>query len=226
MATNYDVLLEKIRALGMDYRWAGMFVKKLRDDEVAFPVEDMEKRRWALEKGFYPGRIELYGLTEENWKDYMPDFQYFMLHPLNNHFLKWLDKTTLKYVLNSGGVESVMPEYYVYVENDLCGGRYTYLMDCPKDIPKDENFLWNLLQEKKVLAMKPNSGTSGGKGFMKGLVCTKPVGKVAAKALEQGLIVITAGADVIRLVPPLIIQKEHIDEMIEKLSAVLSMEIA
>ncbi|MCR5678443.1 MAG: aspartate aminotransferase family protein [Agathobacter sp.] len=65
-----------------------------------------------------------------------------------------------------------------------------------------------------------------GKGFMKGLVCTKPVGKVAEKALEQGLIVITAGADVIRLVPPLIIQKEHIDEMIEKLSAVLSMEIA
>lgn len=167
MATNYDVLLEKIRALGMDYRWAGMFVKKLRDDEVAFPVEDMEKRRWALEKGFYPGRIELYGLTEENWKDYMPDFQYFMLHPLNNHFLKWLDKTTLKYVLNSGGVESVMPEYYVYVENDLCGGRYTYLMDCPKDIPKDESFLWNLLQEKKVLAMKPNSGTSGGLGFIK-----------------------------------------------------------
>lgn len=65
-----------------------------------------------------------------------------------------------------------------------------------------------------------------GKGFMKGLVCAKPVGKVAAKALEQGLIVITAGADVIRLVPPLVIQKEHIDEMIEKLSAVLSMEIA
>ena len=29
MATNYDVLLEKIRALGMDHRWAGMFVKKL-----------------------------------------------------------------------------------------------------------------------------------------------------------------------------------------------------
>ena len=32
--------------------------------------------------------------------------------------LKWLDKTTLKYVLNSNGCESTMPEYYVYVEND------------------------------------------------------------------------------------------------------------
>ena len=165
--TNYDILLEKIRNIGMDYRWAGMFVKKLRDDEHSFPVEDEEKKKWALERGFYPGRIELYGLTEENYKDYMPDYQYFMLHPMNNHFLKWLDKTTLKYVLNSNGCESVMPEYYVYVENELCGGRYTYLMDCPDNIPKDQNFLWNLLCQKRVLAMKPNSGTSGGLGFIK-----------------------------------------------------------
>ena len=165
--TNYDLLLEKNRALGMDYRWAGMFVKKLKDDENAFPVEDLEKRHWALERGFYPGRIELYGLTEDNYRDYIPDFQYFMLHPINNHFLKWLDKTTLKYVLNSNGCESTMPAYYVYVENDLCGGRFTYLMDCPSDIPKDMDFLLNLLKKKRVLAMKPNSGTSGGLGFIK-----------------------------------------------------------
>lgn len=167
MATNYDVLLEKIRALGMDYRWAGMFVKKLRDDENAFPVADEAQKKWALEKGFYPGRIELYGLTEDNWQDYVRDYPYFMLHPMNNHFLKWLDKTTLKYVLNSNGCEVTMPDYYVYVENDLCGGRWTYLMDCPDDIPKDKDFLWNLLKRQKVLAMKPNSGSSGGLGFIK-----------------------------------------------------------
>ena len=167
MATNYDALLEKIRALGMDYRWAGMFVKKLKDDEAAFPVEDYAQRKWAMEKGFYPGRIELYGLNEDNCQDYVPDFQYFMLHPMNNHFLKWLDKTTLKYVLNSNGCEDTMPDYYVYVENELCGGRWTYLMDCPTDIPKDKDFLWHLHNKQKILAMKPNSGTSGGLGFIK-----------------------------------------------------------
>lgn len=151
----------------MDYRWAGMFVKKLRDDEMAFPVQDEEKKRWALERGFFPGRIELYGLTEENYKYFIPDYQYFMLHPMNNHFLKWLDKTTLKYVLNSNGTEDVMPEYYLYVENEQCGGGYTYLMDCPEDIPKDEEFLWNLLKRKKILIMKPNSGSSGGVGVLK-----------------------------------------------------------
>ncbi|MBO4838368.1 MAG: hypothetical protein J5493_03240 [Lachnospiraceae bacterium] len=168
MATNYDKLLERMRTeAGMDYRWSAMFVKKLRDDEAAFPVPDEDKKRWALERGFYPGRIELYGLTEDNYMQYMPDFQYFMLHPLNNHFLKWLDKTTLKYVMNSGGVEDTMPKYYAYVENELCRGRYTYLMDCPRDIPRDKDFLWNLLKRQGVLALKPNSGTSGGFGFMK-----------------------------------------------------------
>ena len=57
-----------------------------------------------------------------------------------------------------------------------------------------------------------------GKGFMQGLVVTgRPVGGILKKALENGLIVLSAGSDVIRLVPPLVIEKKHIDEMIEKL---------
>ena len=60
-----------------------------------------------------------------------------------------------------------------------------------------------------------------GKGLMQGVVCKLPVGKVAAAALEQGLIVITAGADVLRFVPPLVIEKQHVDEMIEKLEKAL-----
>ena len=61
--------------------------------------------------------------------------------------------------------------------------------------------------------------TRRGKGLMQGVVCKLPVGKVAA--LEQGLIVITAGADVLRFVPPLVIEKQHVDEMIEKLEKAL-----
>ncbi|MBR2452666.1 MAG: hypothetical protein IKB32_01275 [Clostridia bacterium] len=161
--TNYDALLEEVRKLGMDHKWSKMFVKKLSDDEKAFPVSK-EDARWALERGFYPGRITLYGLNEENYKNFVPDYNYFMLHPMNNHFLKWLDKTTLKYVLNSNGCESTMPEYYVYVEND---GSFTYLMDVPAHIEKNKDFLFNLLKYKGILAMKPNSGTSGGLGFIK-----------------------------------------------------------
>ena len=57
-----------------------------------------------------------------------------------------------------------------------------------------------------------------GKGFMQGLVIEgTTVGSVVTKALANGLLVISAGSDVLRLVPPLVITKEHIDEMIEKL---------
>lgn len=57
-----------------------------------------------------------------------------------------------------------------------------------------------------------------GKGFMQGLVIQgMPVGNIVKKALENGLLVISAGSDVLRMVSPLVIRKEEIDEMIEKL---------
>lgn len=67
-------------------------------------------------------------------------------------------------MLNSCGCEDTMPKYYLYVENN---GNYTYLMDTPTNIEKNKDFIFNLLKEKKTLAIKPNSGTSGGRGFMK-----------------------------------------------------------
>ena len=61
-----------------------------------------------------------------------------------------------------------------------------------------------------------------GMGLIQGLEMTIPVGQVSSKALEQGLIVITAGSNVIRFVPPLVIEKEHVDEMAEILDRVLA----
>ena len=60
-----------------------------------------------------------------------------------------------------------------------------------------------------------------GRGLMQGLELTVPAGAVSSKALEQGLLVITAGNNVLRFVPPLVIEKEHVDEMIQKLKRVL-----
>lgn len=57
-----------------------------------------------------------------------------------------------------------------------------------------------------------------GKGLMQGLVVAgRPVGEIVTKALENGLIAISAGTDVLRFVPPLIITEHDIDEMVEKL---------
>ena len=60
--------------------------------------------------------------------------------------------------------------------------------------------------------------TRRGKGLMQGLVVTgRPVGEIINKALENGLIIISAGSNVLRMLPPLVIEKEHVDELIQKL---------
>ena len=58
--------------------------------------------------------------------------------------------------------------------------------------------------------------------YLRGLVVTgRPVGEVINRAIENGLLVISAGSDVLRMVPPLVITKDDIDEMIEKLEKAL-----
>ena len=61
-----------------------------------------------------------------------------------------------------------------------------------------------------------------GRGLIQGLQITKPLGEVTAKALEEGLLIIGAGTDVIRMIPPLVIGKEQVDEMVEILKKALA----
>ncbi len=61
-----------------------------------------------------------------------------------------------------------------------------------------------------------------GMGLMQGIVTQKNSAEIAAKALDAGLVVITAGADVIRLLPPLVITEADVDEMTEKLKTALA----
>ena len=50
-----------------------------------------------------------------------------------------------------------------------------------------------------------------GKGLIQGLeVEGRPVGEIVNRALEHGLIIITAGSNVLRFVPPLVIEKKHV----------------
>lgn len=64
-----------------------------------------------------------------------------------------------------------------------------------------------------------------GLGLLQGLEFSVPVSSMISQALtEQKLVIISAGTNVIRFVPPLVIEKEHVDEMVEKLSAVLDQQ--
>ena len=57
-----------------------------------------------------------------------------------------------------------------------------------------------------------------GKGLIQGLeVEGRPIGEIVNRGLEEGLIIITAGSNVLRFVPPLVVTEADVDEMIAKL---------
>lgn len=77
-------------------------------------------------------------------------------------------------------------------------------------------------QLEKLVADFDNVLERRGKGLMQGLVLSTPVADTVNQAIKSGLLIISAGNNVLRMVPPLIITREHIDKMIEILRAVLS----
>lgn len=75
---------------------------------------------------------------------------------------------------------------------------------------------------EEIVAVCDKAVKVKGTGLIQGLQVTVPVGEVSKKALEEGLLVISAGGNVLRMIPPLIVEKEHIDEMAEILKKVLA----
>jgi len=61
-----------------------------------------------------------------------------------------------------------------------------------------------------------------GKGLMVALELTVDVSSIIEKGYEQGLLLVNAGTNVIRLVPPLIIEKSNVDNLVEKLTTIFS----
>lgn len=79
-----------------------------------------------------------------------------------------------------------------------------------------------LAQKLDELAARYDSiETRRGIGLMQGLVFREPVGGIIQAALDKGLILINAGPNIIRFVPPLVIGREHVDEMIAILESCL-----
>ncbi len=97
------------------------------------------------------------------------------------------------------------------------------------DLFKEDNIIENVNEvapylEKKLDELKDKYefiiGRRGA-GLMQGLVFDRPVSGIINGALSKGLILINAGSDIIRFVPPLVITKENVDDMIGILDSVI-----
>ncbi len=95
------------------------------------------------------------------------------------------------------------------------------------DLFEEQNILANVNETGAYLYEKLDALTAKydqirahrGIGLMQGLECDMPVNDIIHRAIEKGLLLINAGTNIIRFIPPLIVSKEDVDKMIEIVDA-------
>ena len=122
---------------------------------------DPDLLEWAHAHGFYGETAVALQLTEDNYRDYLSDYDYCRVWPLNDWERFWInDKLTFAYMFAGTEFEKYIPESYYYVD----ANRILPLIDSHMDKSLD-GFI-ALLKEKGEFACKPCNG-GWGMGFNK-----------------------------------------------------------
>lgn len=79
----------------------------------------------------------------------------------------------------------------------------------------------NYLMERLEELNSPHIVDVRGRGLMVGIELDVAPAGIVAGGYEHGLLLVSSGTNVVRFVPPLIIEKSHVDELIEKLTVIL-----
>lgn len=121
------------------------------------PHTGRRAKRWAHRRGFTSDRIERYGLTEANYRDYISDREFAWGFPYNSPFSRWIDdKLTLYYTLFP--FRDYLPDYYFMADRT---GRWFSLFDAPDGAAAGPEACVALLREQRHLALKLFSGSEG-----------------------------------------------------------------
>ena len=123
------------------------------------------QKLWAYRHGFLSYRLLQYGITKENHLNFISDFEYKWLRHINPKYRKWMeDKITVKYVVSD--YNAYFPEYYYHIICKNGNNKVISMMDLPEGYTNTFEDIFRLVEEKKVLALKPDEG-SHGDGFYK-----------------------------------------------------------
>ncbi len=105
-----------------------------------------------------------------------------------------------------------------YGGNPLACAAVSKVIDLFKeqDVPANVKRVGAYLEERLCGLVKEFACVTErrGVGLLQGLVFDRPVGDIITLAMEKGLVLINAGTDIIRFVPPLVIEEKHVDDMI------------
>lgn len=150
----------KLRRRGVRSYMQEIWESGIKDDLLHTKGPSLKEKIWCWKHGFYSYRLWQYGLTKENYKNFLSDYDYIWLNRINNTFQKWVnDKTTYRYVMEPW--KECVPKYYFSLilrngKTEICR-----MPDCPDGISNDFDGILELLRQEGKLAFKPSAGTHG-----------------------------------------------------------------
>lgn len=140
----------------MQQLWLDALKSDWKNTRTTTPLQKL----WCWRRGFQSFRIEQYGLTKENYRRFLSDYDYYWLNRINNVYQIWVnDKTTFRYILDP--FRAYIPTYYFSVFKRRGETVVSRMQDCDADIPGGMEGLLAMLRRRGVLVFKPSSGTHG-----------------------------------------------------------------
>ena len=137
-----------------------LWMRSVWDDFLHTKSTNIFQKIWCWRHGFQSFRIQQYGLTKENYKNFLSDYQYHWLNRINNGYQIWInDKTTTRYVMEP--YKQYLAKYYydiIKMSGETC---IKALQDIPEGFEPSFDGIFKLLRQEKLLALKPSSGTHG-----------------------------------------------------------------
>ena len=137
-----------------------LWMRSVWDDFLHTKSTNIFQKIWCWRHGFQSFRIQQYGLTKENYKNFLSDYQYHWLNRINNGYQIWInDKTTTRYVMEP--YKQYLAKYYydiIKMSGETC---IKALQDIPEGFEASFDGIFKLLRQEKLLALKPSAGTHG-----------------------------------------------------------------
>lgn len=132
----------------------------IKDDLLHTKGATLKEKIWCWKRGFYSYRLWQYGINENNYKEFLSDYDYLWLNRINGDYQKWVnDKTTYRYAMDS--CKEYVPKYYFSVFKRNGNAEIARMPDCPDDISADFEAVIDLLKRERKLAFKASAGTHG-----------------------------------------------------------------
>lgn len=157
---RFDRWVKKHCRPGIRPYMQSLWMHAVKDDLLHNKGTTLKEKLWCYKRGFMSYRIKQYGLTEDNYKNFLSDYQYHWLNRINNSYQVWInDKTTTRYIMEP--CKQYLAKYYydiIKMHGKTC---IKALQDIPEGFGASFEEIFRLLRQEKLLALKPSSGTHG-----------------------------------------------------------------